>query len=144
MRDLARLSKKYKIESLQKDVCVFTQNLALRKVNPTFELWRFAGRYSLIELEEYCRQDPVVFAIIKSFVSFPFKRGGFMAFAHDGIAEKTLNSLANSLLRCGTAESKCVRGAQCVLRRHVKGGGAEYEDGICPNCAETFTLSENQ
>jgi hypothetical protein len=47
--------------------------IVLRKVDPTFELWEFAARYSLRELEEYCRSDPQVLSKIHSTISNPNK-----------------------------------------------------------------------
>lgn len=39
--------------------------LVLRKETATFELWKFAARYSLIELEVYCRSNQLVVHEIK-------------------------------------------------------------------------------
>jgi hypothetical protein len=153
MKDLARLSDKYKIESLQKDVRVlpsctllisqnFTQNLIVRRISPSFDLWKFAARYSLFELEGYCLRDSGVFAVIKSFVRFPAERGGFMAFVHYHIPEATLNALAKKLLedrpckeRC-RSQHACVRGQE--ITEYVRGEAVYkmYDDGICPDCAK--------
>lgn len=153
MKDLARLSEKYKIESLQKDVRVllpssctllisqnFTQNLIVRRISPSFDLWKFAARYSLVELEEYCLRDVMVFAVIKSFVRFPSERGGFMAFVHYHIPEATLNALAKKLLEDQSNSERCRSQNDCVRRlepgnREVTGAVyKKYDDGV--DCAK--------
>ena len=67
------------IDSLRKDVRVpilstlallpsgqnYTNGFIAQKEGPTMELWIFAGRYCLPELEVYCRRNNVVALLIK-------------------------------------------------------------------------------
>lgn len=83
MKELARLSDKYMIDSLQKDlrvlfltyVLIMSQNYVqvtiARKDIPTFEIWKFAAEYSFLELKEYCRSDDFVFVILKDILCRP-------------------------------------------------------------------------
>ena len=68
---MAILSDKYMIESLRKDVRViilstlalipsgqnYTNGFIAQEKDATMELWLFAARYCLPELEVYCREN---------------------------------------------------------------------------------------
>lgn len=80
MRDLAILADKYIIEALSNDLQVptfvkwlnskyYTERFISRKETPTFDLWMFAARYSMHDLEGYCRADSSVFAEIRSVIA---------------------------------------------------------------------------
>jgi hypothetical protein len=105
----------------------------------------------LFELEEYCRLNNSVFAVIKHLVtSSTFLGGiGFMEFARYGIPDKVLNDLAADLANRepSSAKSECY-GMDwiCPNRWTAKIGvtvGQQklyYENGICPECIKKCEL----
>jgi hypothetical protein len=99
----------------------------------------------LFELEEYCRLNNSVFAVIKHFITLPTFAGGigFMGFSRYGIPDKVLNHLARDLAKrkSSGAKSECMQW-RCPSRLPAEGvvkffGEQKvYEDGICPECVE--------
>jgi ribosomal protein S14 len=96
---------------------------------PSFCLWKYSARYSLTELEKYCRSDLTVFVLIKYFLCQPSK--GLLALLKYGIPPEVLNALVMDIAGRITQESnRCSRvGSHCQsLYRDMHPGG------ICKGC----------
>ena len=70
----------------------------MRHDPPTFELWKFAARYSLIELEEYCRSNTVVIQEIKEILCDP-ARGGLSGLVSDGTPILVLEGVIRTIVQ---------------------------------------------
>jgi hypothetical protein len=68
----------------------------LRKDAPTFDLWQFAARYTLLELERYCRNNPAVLAKIKEILCDKTKGIGY--FLNASIPLSVLNPLVTDMI----------------------------------------------
>jgi hypothetical protein len=66
------------------------------KNQKTFELWKFAARYSLVELEAHCRSDPTVVTEIKRVLKDP--SAGLDSLLGFGIPSTTLDHLTRRLV----------------------------------------------
>lgn len=66
------------------------------KKEKTFELWKFAARYSLVELEAHCRSDPTVVTEIKKVLKDP--SAGLDSLLGVGIPLTTLAHLTRRLV----------------------------------------------
>jgi hypothetical protein len=71
--------------------------LILKKTETTFELWKFAARYSLVELEEYYRSSQTVLTEIKKVLMNP--SAGLDSLLGFGIPSTTLTHLTRRLVR---------------------------------------------
>lgn len=74
----------------------YAQKLVTRHDKPDLEMWKFAARYSLLELEVYCRSDPDVFKHLKAI--FRDEAKGVSSLARDQIPWEILNSLVRDIV----------------------------------------------
>lgn len=63
----------------------------------TFDLWKYAARYRLVELEVYCRSNHTVLGEIKGLLMDP--AAGLDFFLGFGIPSKTLDNITRSFLQ---------------------------------------------
>jgi len=96
----------------------------LRKHEATFELWRFAARYSLIELERYYRKDSKVFATIKKVLRLPSE--GIESFLKQGMPIAILNEVIRDVV--SNLDSGICN--MCLLEATTSWGR-----GLCQTCA---------
>lgn len=138
---LAHLSDKYRIEALQADVRVFplldstdgqnyAQRVALRKDQPTFETWKFAARYSLLELEEYCRSSRAVFEIINETLGSPSE--GLESFLNERIPIAVMSRVVKDVVLRLNLHSRI---SQCTNCR-AKLTGDTTSVRVCRKCKE--------
>jgi len=118
MKDLAHLSDKYMIDSLQQDLRNYVQVAISRKDKMTFEDWKFAARYGFFELEEYCRSSSrLVFVVVKDILRRP---QGLEAFYNLGITTAVM--------------SKVVTGMVIQMDQLASAGGFSRPDSTCLGC----------
>ena len=96
----------------------------LRKREATFELWQFAARYSLIELERYCRKDAKVFATIKKTLRTPSE--GIESFLKQGMPITILNEVIRDVV--SNLDSGVCN--VCLLE-----ATSSWGRGLCKTCA---------
>ena len=102
----------------------FTHRAVLRKHKATFELWRFAARYSLIELEQYYRKDAKVFATIKKTLRTPSE--GIESFLKQGMPIAILNEVIRDVV--SNLDSGVCN--VCLLE-----ATSSWGRGLCKTCA---------
>lgn len=79
----------------------------LGKVECTLEMWEFAARYRLIELEQYYRSDQRIFDILKTLLS---ETKGLRYFLAKGISTEIMEVVFRDLLRKTPDHKKRVSG----------------------------------
>jgi len=96
---------------------------------PSFTLWKYSARYSLIEVEKYCRSDPTVFSIL-IYVLGPSKMGLPALFDY-GIPMEMANLLVMDMVAKVQQEK-----SKCQDKLHPRGQSFEYswDGGLCPKC----------
>jgi hypothetical protein len=141
---LAHLSDKYMIEALQADVRVlplldstdgqnYAQRVALRKDKPTFETWKFAARYSLLELEEYCRSNEAVFEIINETLGSHSK--GLESFLDERIPIAAMSRVVKDVLLRLNLHSRTTR---CMICERMIDTSSAFNKPVrvCRQCKE--------
>jgi len=99
MKDLAHLSDKYIIDSLRKDIRNYALIAVWRNKKMTFADWKFAARYDLLEVEEYCRTAPInrlVFVVLKDILHRP---QGVEAFYQFGVTPRVMSRVVAGMVR---------------------------------------------
>jgi len=146
MKDLAHLSDKYIIDSLQKDLRNYTYKWILRKDPPTYDLWHFAARYSFLELEEYCRESTPLSLEIAQVIADPTK--GFVHLLNAGLPMPLVNKLVCDLLKPHaepppTATCTCLEcgiSITCGIRYRC----LECDINYCQVCVTTKEISSHR
>lgn len=72
----------------------------LRQDPRAFDLWKFAARYSLIELEEYCRSNTLVIQEIKQILCDPAR--GLSSLLSDGTPTLVLEGVIRKIVQLPT------------------------------------------
>ena len=104
----------------------YSQVSISRKDNPTLETWKFAARYSFLELEAYCRSSsPFIAAQLKAILGDSTR--GLVALSRHGISLDVLNQVTIDLV---TRTIDNPRPGRCI-----KPGCHRYCNGdVCRNC----------
>jgi len=144
MWHLLKLSDKYIVPSLQEDVRVrsflrlslMLQNYSVKLIAAgrpkSFTLWKYSARYSLMELEKYCRSDPAVFAVINYLLRQPAR--GLPELLRYGIPLEMLNELVMDIAGLVPQESKSCRRLSPRCREYTGRAGALWPGGLCSAC----------
>lgn len=77
----------------------------MRQVPPTVELWEFAARYDLLELEKYCLESRVVYDELVDILANQEK--GVRHFAALGISVDKLNVLVSRVATAALVDKPC-------------------------------------
>ena len=108
-KELALLSDKYAIDSLQMDLRVcflsnmgsqqnYVQRFIAWETKPTFDLWVLAARHQFVELEQYCRADYEVYKTLKGFMR-NHQKGLAEFVASQGIPIRMMSGLVSGLVK---------------------------------------------
>jgi hypothetical protein len=112
----------------------YAQRYISRRDTPTIDLWKFAVRYSLLELEEYCRNDKAVFASIRQTLIDP--RKGIYHFLESGIPSLMLNLVVADLVKELNAYAK---GSHwCIYCQK------DVDYFVCPTCKRNIRTRKRE
>ena len=106
------------------------QKYIIRKEPPTMELWKFAARYSLIELESYCRKNSGVLEQLKGVLRNP--QSGLQYFLEYGVPSRLLSNLIADMAK----ESETTTNQLIAVTEELKIATRKL-DKHCYNCAMT-------
>jgi hypothetical protein len=121
-RSLAVLSDKYEIESLHMDVRNYAQRLTWNKAMASFDLWKFAARYALLELEHYCRSNKSVFQQLRG-ILVDERRGLKYLIQNYGISSTVLDGLVRDVAALVPSDCWPEKGkARCLSCCHCSTG----------------------
>jgi len=146
MWHLVKLSDKYIVPSLYEDVRVrhclrlylmrqtYSFKLIAEQRPRSFTLWKYSARYSLRELEKYCRSDPKVFAIINYVLRQP--NMGLAALMKYGIPLEMVNVLVMDMAPGIPQENMQCSGLGSRCQGPTDDWGSEpvIAGGVCGNC----------